>query len=180
MNYLKKAYTNILFKTMMELNNIYYLNNYHNYLITYTSWKNLTTYIIDKLDKTSEACKLLMDPKIYNQKYLSNNVDLYDYKIQADDKDVPWPDKESLKKGICMRTRINFAENNDQQDDMRKMRVPEINGVPYEKKWDIGKNWLSKSTSKQKFCWWMVGKISKACVIGGVTHELHPLLFSMP
>ena len=74
----KGGYTNILFKTMMELNNIYYLNNYHNYLITYTSWKNLTTYIADKLDKTSEACKLLMDPKIYNQKYLSNNVDLYD------------------------------------------------------------------------------------------------------
>ena len=60
----------------METNKIYYLYNYYNFSIKNT--KNVTQFIIDIIDKSSKACKLLMEPKIYKTKKADRKASFLD------------------------------------------------------------------------------------------------------
>ena len=181
------AFPFLLFKCIMNTNNIYYLNQNFSYPYgkifkpNLNFKNNLDTF----LKKVVEKCNWLRDnyniPKENLLKEINNDYDkhkilneiLRKYNLLTE---------ENLKKGICYRTRVIFSVDK-RAESLSNMRVPELYGIKSSQrgKWGLETNWLSNlaKDNPSVLGGWFILKYPIKIKIGGVTHTKHATSFSV-
>ena len=177
----------ILFKSIMNVNNIYYLScreSLYNY-------QNVYDIMNTRLRENSTACNWLL--KNYRKGYGTTNylgvltdnkvLEFNNSLIEITNNNEKWPTKTLLKKGLCYRSTFSFLNNNSTLKiaNKLKMRVPELNGVPHRKEFKLSKNWLSEiAKDNPNFVGgWFSLKYPKKVKVGGVSHSGHSTSFSV-
>ena len=182
----KGGFSFILFKAIMKINKIYYLSQFNDMKFG----DNIVKDVNSLLKKNKNACEWLManyKKGTGKTDYLNDVLmkhDGFQYENSLNEivsKQEPWPTEDSIKKGICYRTTISFARNNTGNSDSYKMRIPELTGVPYRKKWNVTRNWLSEIAKENPHFLggWFNLKYPNKVKIGGVTHSGHATGFSV-
>ena len=177
----------------MKLNNVYYLYFYQNHY--FGKSENLDTRLNHYLSKTTSACNWIIDHYEWGEDVSDYNTFLHTNGITANNdgshvlqelifEKESWPTKKALEKGICFRNVMSFKTNNREQNDTKKMRLPEISNVPYRKNWNLSKNWLSDIAKKNPN---LIGGLFDMSYdtkkynpeIGGIEHQNHVTSFSV-
>ena len=185
----------LLFSSIMNLNNIF--NLHYSIDLDYNDISQKRKNINKILKDNYEACQWLQknyhlkdDKKkkreISFYKFLTDNG-ILDYAWAFNDiitKVINWPTESDLKKGICFRQTIDFANNNFYQEEKNPkylMRLPEFAGIKNRDEWKLKKNWLSEiAEANPSFIGgWLDIKYPEKVKIDGKEHAQHSTSFSV-